>query len=233
MLLGNKYYTYRIVPNEQISVNHYLKMKQLLILGLIFGLTSCSVNENKLVDNKTFRGAFSTTEIQDLQLMFDFFNQSICSDLETQDLTECYQDFFKRMEQSIETGDIQLAIPFDQQQAVYEQLSDSTFFEIWEYRMSYRQKEAPLDTFRVVDFALGGNYFNFLREVGKSYRVVNKYYQSIIAAGCIPPAIGVEFLVNHDYYNIDDLRVKFMVAIHYLTLNDRSKRKEKINKGID
>jgi len=206
-------------------------MKQLLIIGLILGLTNCSVRQDQLADNKTFRKTFSKTEIKDLQLLFDFFNKSICSEEEAQDLTSCYKDFFKRMEKSEETGDIQLNIPFGKQQKIYEQFSDSTFFEIWNYGISYRHRDAPLDTFRTVYFAPDGKYLEFLKRTGKNDKVIENYYESVVAAGDIPPSIIAGLLVNHKYYDIDDLRVKFIVAIHYLTLNDHFERKEKINKN--
>ena len=206
-------------------------MKQLLIIGLILGLTNCLVSQDKLADNKTFRKTFSKAEIQDLQLLFDFFNESICSDSEKQDLTKCYQDFFTRMEKSHETGDIQLNIPFDKQQEIYEQFSDSTFFEIWNYGISYRHRDAPLDTFRNVYLALDGKYLDFLKKTGRKDRVIENYYESVVAVEDIPPSIIAGLLVNHKYYDIEDLRVKFIVAIHYLTLNDHFERKEKINKN--
>ena len=34
-------------------------------------------------------------------------------------------------------------------------------------------------------------------------------------------------LKNYEYYKISDVRVRFIIAIHYLTLNDFLKRKEK------
>jgi len=135
------------------------------------------------------------------------------------------------MEKSEEMGDIQLNIPFEKQLEVYKQFSDSTFFEIWNYGISYRHRDAPLDTFRTVHFALNGKYLDFLKKTARKDSVIDNYYESVIAAGDIPPSLIAGLLVNHKYYDINDLRVKFIVAIHYLTLNDHFERKEKVNKN--
>lgn len=206
-------------------------MKYLLIIGILLALTNCSVSQDILEDNKTFKQTFSKTEIQDLQLLFDFFNESICSDRETQDLTNCYQDFFTRMEKSEETGEIQLNISFDEQQKIYDEFSDSTFNEIWTLCCWRVFRENPMDTFRMVYINLEGKYFEFLKKTGDNDKVINQYFQTLQTAGDLTPSLIAGLLVNHKYYNIEDIRVKLIVAIHYLTLNDQFNRLEKINKN--
>lgn len=204
-------------------------MKQLLLIALIIGLTNCTVSQSKLSDNKTFRKTFSESEIQDLQLLFDFFNESICSDPNTEDLTDCYKEFFNKLEKSEETGDIHLDIPFDKQMKVYKRFSNSTFNEIWTFAVRWEYGDAIQDSHRTVHFNPNGKYLEFLKKTGKDEKVIKQYYESIQATGDIPPSLIAGLLVNFDQYNIKDIRVRFIVAIHYLTLNDRFKRREKIN----
>ena len=200
-------------------------MKQLLLIALILGLTNCTVSQSKLSDNKTFRKTFSESEIQDLQLLFDFFNESICSDPNTEDLTDCYKEFFRKLEESEETGDIHLDIPFDKQMKVYDSFSDSTFYRIWTLGKSWNYGDAPQDSYRTVHFTPNGKYLDFLKSTGRDDKVIKHYYESILGAGDIPPSIISGLLVNYDHYNIKDIRVRFIVAIHYLSLNDRFKRR--------
>lgn len=204
-------------------------MKQLLLIVLITGLTNCTVSQSKLSDNKTFRKTFSESEIQDLQLLFNFFHESICSDLNSGDLTDCYKEFFNKLEKSEETGDIHLDIPFEKQMKVYDSFSDSTFKEIWTFAISWNDGDAPQDTFRTVHFTPNGKYSEFLKRTGRDDKVVKQYHESIEVTGDIPPSVIAGLLVNYDHYNIKDIRVRFIVAIHYLTLNDRFKRRKKLN----
>jgi hypothetical protein len=202
-------------------------MKQLLLIALILGLTNCTINQSKLSGNKTFRKTFTESEIQDLQLLFDFFNESICSETNTEDFSVCYKEFFKKLEKSEETGEIHLDIPFDKQMKVYDSFSDSTFNEIWTLGKSWNDGDAPQDLYSPVHFTPNGKYLKFLKSTGKDDNVIKHYYESIIATGDISPSIISGLLVNYDHYNIKDIRVRFIVAVHYLSLNDRSERREK------
>ena len=206
-------------------------MKKILIIGIILGLTNCTVSQDRLAENKTFKKTFSSTEIQDLQLLFDFFNKSICSGVETQDLTDCYKEFFKRMEKSSEANDMQLSIPFDKQMEVYNELSDLTFNEIWNLDGTRVYLETPQDTFRIAYIDLDGKYLEFLKKTGESDKVIKQYYETLLEVGDFSPSLIIGILMNYEQYDIEDIRVKFIVAIHYLTLNDRFERKEKINKN--
>ena len=204
-------------------------MKQLIIIILVFGIINCLVAQNRLSDNKTFRKTFSTTEIKDLQLLFDFFNESICSITIAQNLNDCYQEFFSIMEKSVQTGNIQLNIPFEKQTEIYERFSDSTFYKIWTFGKIWNYPEAPQDTFRRVYFTPNGKYLDFLKRTGRRNKVIRNYYEIALTTGDISPTMIAGLLVNYRYFDIKDIRVKFIIAIHYLTLNDQFERKERIN----
>lgn len=204
-------------------------MKYLLPLALIFSLLSCSAPEDKLIGHSSFRKSFTKTEIADLQLLFDFFNRSICIDGETESLTDCYLDFFKRMEDSVEAGVFPLNIPFESQKEIYEQFSDSSFFRIWTFSNRAVYREHPTDTFRSIYFRPEGKYFDFLRNTSQDDPVIDTYYKELKAAGDITPSLIWGLLTEYDHYNIEDIRVKFIVAIHYLSLNDQYHRRERVN----
>jgi hypothetical protein len=204
-------------------------MKQLLLIALILGLVNSTVRPSKLSDNKAFRKTFTDYEIQYLQLLFDFFNESICSETNTEDFSGSYKEFFNKLEKSEETGDIHLDIPFDEQMKVYDRISDSTFNEIWTFGKSWNNGDAPQDSYRKVHFTPNGKYLKFLKRTGRDDKVINQYHETIEASGDIPPSLIAGLLINYDHYNIKDIRVRFIVAVHYLTLNDRFERREKIN----
>lgn len=206
-------------------------MKQLFVIGLIIGLTNYSISQSRLADNKTFRKTFTESEIKDLQIMFDFFNESICSDNKTKNLNVCYNDFFKKMKEEEQSGDIQLDISFENQLKVYNSLIDSTFNKIWTLGGRCVYTETPMDTFRTVYYNPKGKYLEFLKRTGRNDKVIKQYYESLRKYGDLAPSLIAWLLVSYDYFMIEDIRVKFVVAIHYLTLNDQFKRKEKINKN--
>lgn len=202
--------------------------KAIDVLGLLLCLTpmllvSCSHSSNDLSENKTFQKVFTESEINDLQRLFDFFNESICeSGSESKD---CYQAFFTKMEPSQMSGEIDLEISFEKQQNVYQHLEGSTFYEIWDLgRGIYFD---PLDTLNTISLQTRGKFFKFLKEVAKGDRVISFYAENLEKAGGMPPSMIAHLLKNYEYYKISDVRVRFIIAIHYLTLNDFLKRKEK------
>jgi hypothetical protein len=184
--------------------------------------------KNQLSDNKTFQQTFSQNEIQYLQLLFDFFNENICPAYETAKLTDCYTEFFKRMEEWAETDEIRLEIPFEKQEKIYENISEETFQEIWGFGKRWNSREVPQDYYRMVHYSPTGKYFEFLKKVGKNDQVIRNYYEIVDVTGDITPSLIAGLLLNYNHYNIQDIRVKFIIAIHYLTLNDQFERKEKL-----
>jgi len=203
-------------------------MKYLPLIIAFIGLINCSISQSELSNNKTFKQTFSETEMQDLQLLFNFFNQSICEEAKEVNLNDCYMSFFRKMETSVKTNSLLLNIPFDEQSAVYENISNSTFQEIWAFNKTWDYREHQPDTFRMVYINFNGKYLEFLRTVGKNDKTINKYYETVAETGNVTPALVADLLVNYNDYNIKDIRVKFIVAIHYLTLNDQFERVERI-----
>lgn len=199
-------------------------MKQLLIIVLILGLTNCSVGQKRLVDDKIIKKSFSESEIQDLQLLYDFFNQSI-SDSES-DIEDCYDDFFIQVKQAADSGSMYLPIPFEKQKKVYDKFQDSTFYQIWAFGKTWTP-ENPNDTLREVYFRWDGKFVSFLKKAGKKDEFIKAYHESVEATGGLVPSIIAGIIMNYEKLNIEDPKVKFVIAIHYLTLNDQYKRREK------
>ncbi len=206
-------------------------MKHIYLLIFIFTLISCSGKKNKLADSQTFLNTFNSNEIEDLQLLFNFFIENICSSKEKENLDACYDNFFKNMEKGFDTGNMELTWDFENQKRIYHQFSDSTFNEIWSYGKSWNNRNYPKDTFRTVNINLNGKYFDFLKRVGKKDTIIRTYYETLEASGDLPPSLVAGLIKNYNSYNVEDVRVKFIIAIHYLTLNDQYKRKEKVNKN--
>jgi len=207
-------------------------MKYLIIFGLFIGLVNYSVGQTVLADNETFQETFTTAELEDLQLLFDFFNSSMCSQQNSDDLNACYTEFFNRMEKTIESKNFELDIPIDQQKEVYQAFRDSTFYRIWSFgeTQEYNFHDSiPLQgVFKTVFFAHGDKYMEFLRRTADDYEIIAFYYDSILAeGGLIGPGLFASVLIDHDKYNLEDIRLRFIVAIHYLTLNDQYNRAEK------
>lgn len=200
-------------------------MKQLLFITLILSIASCSVEKGSLGDDKTIKESFSETEIQDLQLLIDFFHKTICDS--DKDLEDCYYHFFQKNKLATDLGTMYLPIPFENQQEVYKKFQDSTFYQVWAFGKT-STRDNPTDTLREVYFRWDGKFMNFLKKAGKKDEFIKNYYESVQKEGGPPLSLIEGIIMNYDKLNIEDQKVKFVIAIHYLTINDQYKRREKV-----
>jgi hypothetical protein len=67
----------------------------------------------------------------------------------------------------------------------------------------------------------------FLKTFGEEDSVINNYYNSLDIAGDISPTMFADLAINYKNYNLKDPKIRLIIAIHYLTLNDKYERKEK------
>ena len=204
-------------------------MKILYIIIAFFIFIGCStINDDSFESNPTISNVFSKSEIKDLKTLMIYFNEQICvtQQIEITKISDCYQSFFKRMSQATSAGDINIKIPFDDQQNIYKKISKTTFEEIWDFGKSWKPNSS--DTLKHIHFKYDGKYMRFLEELGKDDKMIKYYLEAFKSAGDMSPSMVSPLLMNYENYNIEDIRIRLFVAIHYLTLNDKIKRIEKI-----
>ena len=200
-------------------------MKPVLFVIFIGVFLGCSTSKPEAIkDNLTFKQTFTTNEIQDLERLFDFFNQSICDDSIMANSNVCYQAFFQRMATTEGTSMSELNIPYSLQKQVYSEFGDSTFDQIWTIGWAVPHKSE--DTLKSIMFKHDGKYVKFLKKVGETDSSINYYYQYFMEAGDLGPSMVEGVRVNHHYFDVEDIRVRFIIALHYLTLNDQWARNE-------
>lgn len=198
------------------------KISQILVLII---LVSCSNNNHQeLKSSQIAKSVFTNNEIRDLKIIMDFFTEQI-SDSEYKNNGECYQRFFERMKNNSDSGIFEIKIPFENQTQMYEKISDTTFKNIWVLNKSWK-RDSP-HTLKHIGIKYDCKYVDFLELLGKEYEVVSNYYKGFMSCGDICPTMVADVLINYDQYDIQDERIRLLIAIHYLTLNDQYKRKEK------
>lgn len=163
---------------------------------------------------ESLEGFFNKDEINDINLLINRFDDYIQEDYEGSDLSNAYENFFEAMAKSEAQDDLSnVAIPYEQKKQMVDGLQKSTLSKIWEH---HRFKNTNIET----DFYLNynGKYMEFLREAGKKNLLIKEYYDSIETAGVISPYSFS--LLNHKQKELDisDKRIRFILAVHYLTL---------------
>ena len=142
-----------------------------------------------------------------------------------EDVLKVYADFFNTNSEIEKVADLELPINFNDQKDLYNQIDKKTFENIWS--IGWSRKMDSNDTLKNVELNRHGKYVEFLKTLGKQDSIIDKYCTGLEVAGDISPAMVADLVKNYNNYNIKDPKIRLMIAIHYLTLNDKFERKEK------
>ena len=198
-----------------------------LILTMIVAISCSSQRQDSLLNDSTIKMVFDSSEINDLLKIQDFFDKSIglTDKNKDEDVLKVYADFFNTNSEIEKVADLELPINFNDQKDLYNQIDKKTFENIWS--IGWSRKMDSNDTLKNVELNRHGKYVEFLKTLGKQDSIIDKYCTGLEVAGDISPAMVADLVKNYNNYNIKDPKIRLMIAIHYLTLNDKFERKEK------
>ena len=198
-----------------------------LILTMIVAISCSSQRQDSLSNDSTVKMVFDSSEINDLLKIQDFFDKSIglTDKNKDEDVLKVYADFFNTNSEIEKVADLELPINFNDQKDLYNQIDKKTFENIWS--IGWSRKMDSNDTLKNVELNRHGKYVEFLKTLGKQDSIIDKYCTGLEVAGDISPAMVADLVKNYNNYNIKDPKIRLMIAIHYLTLNDKFERKEK------
>lgn len=203
-------------------------MKNLLLLSTMIIALSCTTQrQNDLSNDQTIKESFNSTEINDLTKIQRFFDKSIglTKSDKQEDLERVYTDFFLQNAYIEKISDFKLSINFNDQKELYNQLDQKTFNNIW--TISWSTKWGSNDTLKHIKLNHQGKYVEFLKASGEHDSVINNYCNSLEIAGDISPTMVADLIKNYKNYKVNNPKIRLLIAIHYLTLNDQFERKEK------
>ena len=78
-----------------------------------------------------------------------------------------------------------------------------------------------------------GRYFQIIKDLSKENDRIFYYKENLERLDGLSPSSITEILKNYKFYNLEDSRVKLMIAIHYLTVNSQFHEMEKSDKEIN
>ncbi len=165
---------------------------------------------------------FTAEQIADLNKITEFFKSEMCLHMDS-DFKTCYER--TPHEYLIATGNgFWTNIDFDEQKKLYDQISKSTFNEIWMFCEStyYPSKTKAKDICAVST----GKYQKYLSELGKTNPRIAKYAERIQASGDFG-SLDIQYwevLKDKKHFNLKDPNIQLILAIHYLSMNDQSTR---------
>ena len=130
------------------------------------------------------------------------------------------------MQKAVETGRLEFQLPYAEQEKLMKELDIRSFYEVWGNLRTWKRGS---DTLKVVNNKYNGKYIKFLKSFSKENIKVQKYVFSYENIGDISPTMIADIVTNFNEYDRRDERIKLLIAIHYLTLNERNKIHEILN----
>jgi hypothetical protein len=191
-------------------------MKYFNIIVLLCLLVSCKTQTSPpLSNNPDLTKIFNAEEIKDLETLNVFFNSQICDKPESNE-EQCYISFFRSMNANNLLGYVELNLDYKTQKTIYSQINQSTFDEIWTFSTNMYN-----DSIGEIIYNRKGKFMAFIKEAAKEDVLVENYLEAILEGGDIYAGM----IEAYKYQGNESQNFKFILAIHYLTLNDKFERK--------
>lgn len=178
---------------------------------------SCNTESTpNLSNNPDIQKIFTLEEIQDLETLNQFFNSQICGDTETNE-KQCYISFFQNMNTNNELGYVKLNLDYKTQKTIYKQINQTTFDEIWTFSTNMYT-----DSIGEIIYNRDGKFMTFMTMVAKNDKLIEDYLIAYEEAGDIYAGMTE----TYKFKGNESQNFKLIIAIHYLTLNDKFERKK-------
>ncbi|QDH80686.1 hypothetical protein FKX85_17220 [Echinicola soli] len=202
-----------------------MKKTKLLIFGiLILQLNfSCKTQYSTTELNENF----TSEQIADLKKITDFFQEQMCLKMES-DFKTCYERTPHEYLEATGNG-FWTNINFEEQKKLYEQISKSTFDEIWDFCETtyFHPNETKVKEICAV---YNGKYQKFLSDLGNSNPAIAEYLKKIQASGDYSYSNIRYWNVLNDkkHFDLNDPNIQLILAIHYLSMNDQESRNNEL-----
>lgn len=165
---------------------------------------------------------FTDEQIADLNRITDFFKREICLNMDA-DFKTCYERIPHEYLEATGSG-FWTNINFDEQKELYNQISKSTFKEIWMFcESTYYPSKIKAKNICAVGT---GKYQKFLADLGKANPKIAIYAERIQASGDFS-TLDIQYwdvLNDKRSFDLNDPNIQLILAIHYLSMNDQAAR---------
>ena len=183
--------------------------------------SSCSKQENILLMNDNLvNNYYNSTEIAELMRIQLFFDEAIgiTNMLDTDELENAYSQLFMLNKDIKQASELQ--IPFDEEdvRALFGKIDVDVINDIWGQNsfITGIVSEGSKD----LEINANGEFVRLLKEMGEKDLQAKEYYNSLKLPGDITPNLVASLAKASDQYNIDDPKIRLLIAIHYITIRD-------------
>ncbi|MBQ0786175.1 MAG: hypothetical protein KBT69_01650 [Oceanihabitans sp.] len=194
---------------------------------LMIGLTLLQLNSSCITQYYTteLENNFSSEQITDLNKISGFFKNQICLNMDS-DFKTCYERIPHEYLEATGNG-FWTDIDFEEQKKLYDEISKSTFNEIWMFCKTTNYSSGKESKSLCANAS--GKYQKFLIDLGKTNPRIAAYAKRIGDSGDFN-SLDIHYnniLSDNKYFNLKDPNMQLILAIHYLSLNKQQMRNGK------
>ncbi len=170
---------------------------------------------------------FSKTETSQIVDLLDRFDVEICriEDVSNENIVECYQSFFARIKNELESeSEYSTGISDVAYARILKALSPELYNDFWTQKENILYQAIPntdfiQDTIQSIGLSQGKYIDYMLNEVSPDLPSVAQYINALIPDMEISKFHFGYIAINYEALDVADERVRLLVAIHYLTLD--------------
>lgn len=200
-----------------------MRKRIMLLFGIVMILFNFSCKSQ--YSTTELKNNFTDEQIADLNKIVEFFKNQMCLNMDAA-FSTCYERIPHEYLEATGRG-FWTNINFEKQQELYREISKSTFDEIWSFcKAIYPETGKELKSICAVP---EGQYQKYLTAIGKTNPRIAEYAKYIRNSGDFNSSYIRYWNVLNERknYNLNDPNIQLIFAIHYLSINDQEKRKEK------
>lgn len=198
-------------------------MKKFMIISILTLCLACQKRtlstHDAMKSDPIISEIFTEQEVKDLTVLVDFFEDNMCKEANQgnkESLKVCYENFNAKNKKSDQDGYHLKFIDIEEQRNLYKQLDSATVSQIWRNVICYPDTLTLKENLTIR--AWDGKYYEFVKTVGKKDSIFEEYAISMSTANDLSPGNHASFLF--DQYDVEDIKVRFLYTIHFLTLNE-------------
>ncbi|MEL6832287.1 MAG: hypothetical protein AAFY48_18455 [Bacteroidota bacterium] len=192
-------------------------MKLHYAIVLMFLLASCQTSSSIKSD------VFTQEETVKLNTVIDLFESTICQE-GTKDYEQCYTTFGERFFDTKKNSYFEETFTQTFQERLSEELGEDLFEEIWYYTTVYKGQKSKPETPKATTIEVNTieRYAQFLQEVAAEHESVESYEERFQRGGSISPNMVANANQNLNEFDLNDKRIRLILAVHYITLIDQA-----------
>lgn len=200
--------------------------KSLLVIFCTFFY--CSFAQKSQTEIRQF---FSQSEIDDLDLITDFFQQQLCGTNDRKLFGKCITSNISELA-DWDQEFLRKKISWRKQKKMYKSISDATFNKIWAICNSTYFLSKPEYQSKSICFSGNAQLIEYFKDLGKTNIFIDNYAKVLEATGSFSGVNQISFnLAEHpQQWDLEDRNIQIFLAFNYLTQNDRLKRDKKIGR---